>query len=104
MGIVVITGNPTENCDKCGRTVPPGNDVVHLLAAGGDPVVLLTNRSRHLLPVTQGTEVVCEGSPSLAQYLEGQPHDSRPQYAYKPEREPVVRKAYDFLQQQCGSR
>lgn len=87
-------------CDRCGLEVPPENDSIlfsetrRLLMKYGLTVpevqvpradliavaeVLRTHRTRHLLPVIDGGTVVCGGSPSRAQYLEGQPRDTRPE-------------------------
>jgi hypothetical protein len=57
-------------CDKCGRPVPPGNDMTRVLAATGSPGAEWIPSlwySRHFLPVTEDGEMVCEGSPSRAQ-------------------------------------
>jgi hypothetical protein len=81
------------DCDKCRIPVPPRNDASLLEAILTDPMVALVFPSRHLLPVVVGGEQICEGSPSRAQYLEGQPRDSRGD-PYVPEREPAVRAAY----------
>jgi hypothetical protein len=64
-------------CDKCGKDVPLNNDAValqSLIEYGTMPVpfMVLNYGSRHLLPV-EG----CEGSPSRAQFIEGQPRDAR---------------------------
>jgi hypothetical protein len=64
-------------CDKCGRPVGPRNDAVRLqfvLQTGHlpHPIDQLVYGARHLLPIGG-----CEGSPSRAQYLEGQPRDTR---------------------------
>ena len=79
-------------CDKCGREVEPRNNGALLLSGITD----LTYQSRHLLPV-EG----CEGSPSLAQFLEGQPRDSRPgdRPPYDHKFESAVRAAYRRLQE-----
>ncbi len=67
-------------CDKCGRHVPPENNAVEfeLILDQGRTTYLAVADSRHLLPVVEGGKVVCEGSPSRAQYLHGQPPDTRP--------------------------
>jgi hypothetical protein len=86
-------------CDKCLRPVDPTNDAMRLHAqilddAGrpGDALWLqITTKPRHLLPI-EG----CEGSPSRAQYLEGQPRDTR-DYPYEEWFEPLVRAAYEKL-------
>ena len=84
-------------CDKCGAPVEPSNNAVlidvTILAMNGwelDALVLQdTARPRHLLPV-EG----CEGSPSRAQYVEGQPRDPRPEYAWDEAIAERVRAAY----------
>jgi hypothetical protein len=82
-------------CDKCGKPVDPTNDAVELdielHRAEGDlfPIGLVIAQARHLLPVAG-----CPGSPSRAQYLEGQPRDPRGIYGYDPEHEEPIRKAY----------
>mgnify|MGYP000906183313 CR=1 FL=1 len=94
--------NDMELCDKCGTYVPDANDAVLLeMAIGGvNSFALIFARSRHLLPVIapDGT-VVCVGSPSRAQYLEGQPRDQRTAYAYNPALERRIRTAYAALQE-----
>jgi hypothetical protein len=75
-----------RHCDKCGRLVPPHNNAVNfeqILAGSGDTLIA---DSRHLLPVTENGKVVCEGSPSRAQYFPGQPRDPRPGHKYNPTR------------------
>jgi len=79
-------------CDKCNQPVDPANDAVRLDAAFfGHPLVSMSV-SRHLLR-TKG----CEGSPSRAQYLEGQPRDTR-DYPYIEENEVRWRAAYAAIQ------
>lgn len=85
------------NCDKCGREVPPENDIVFLGIELGDPVAAFA-KSRHLLPVIEDGIGICEGSPSRAQYLEGQPRDHRTEYPYFPELEAIHREAYRKMQ------
>ena len=86
-------------CDKCGRTVLPQNDMVRFdEILRGNPLYHLFYGSRHLLPVVEDGKVVCEGSPSRAQYLEGQPKDTRPGHKYDPAREYMYRAAYRRLQ------
>lgn len=46
------------------------------------------------MPVFENGIQICEGSPSRAQYIEGQPRDSRAPYAYRPEWEQRYRDAY----------
>jgi hypothetical protein len=81
-------------CDKCGDIVPRHNDVIEFeLRLGGlDPREARFCRSRHLLPT--GT---CEGSPSRAQYIVGQPRDTRG-FGYDPECEGIVREIYAAMQ------
>ncbi len=88
-------------CDKCGRPVQPSNDMALVMAATGIPGcewIPTLWRSRHFLPlVDEAGVVVCEGSPSRAQYLEGQPRDTRG-YPYFAELEPIYRAAWARLQ------
>lgn len=87
-------------CDRCGGPVDPGNDVIRLdVALGRDPLILLIGRPRHILPVVRDGKTVCPGSPSRAQYIEGQPRDPRAQYAYDEKAEPFVRAAFAAIQQ-----
>lgn len=83
-------------CDKCGLEVPDWNNAVMLemVMSGGDPTFLLVP-PRHLLPEVRDGKKVCPGSPSRAQYLEGQPRD--PRYPYDPQREGPVRRAHERL-------
>lgn len=87
-------------CDKCNQPVAPDNDAHQLmqllgycedrLVFNGDP-----NLSRHILPTGS-----YEGSPSIAQYLEGQPRDSRESrwwVRYDPQQEIKIRAAYGLL-------
>lgn len=84
-------------CDKCGTEVPENNDAVVFEAIRTDNPLFCLALSRHLLPVIEDGTVVCEGSPSRAQYLEGQPRDTRG-YTYYSDYESVSRKAYAELQ------
>jgi len=83
---------PPLVCDKCGEAVPDHNDAVRLDIELGAGPGLITAQPRHLLP----TET-CPGSPSRAQYLEGQPRDDR--YPYDPQYEAAVRAAYARMQE-----
>lgn len=87
-------------CDKCGRPVPPNNDMVWVMFATGLPGtewVPTLWHSRHFLPVVgKDGSVICEGSPSRAQYIEGQPRDKRG-YGYDPGMEPIYREALATL-------
>lgn len=86
-----------SNCDKCGQLVDSKNDAVMLEMAmsstsGDMTLALIFATPRHLLPTED-----CPGSPSRAQYLEGQPRDTRG-YSYRPELEAEVREAFKLLQ------
>jgi len=85
-------------CDKCGKEVPLSNDAVafqFICEHGNLPGVFerLQYGARHLLPTED-----CEGSPSRAQYLIGQPRDTRG-YAYKVEQEKGCRESYQKLRE-----
>ena len=89
-------------CDKCGLPVEPQNDAVSLqyvLELGRLPETMeqFMYGARHLLP-TDG----CEGSPSRAQYLEGQPRDTRGYSLVQKNVEPF-RQAYARLCEISGS-
>lgn len=87
-------------CDKCGREVPRDNDATfHAAIMTGDPLFSLMCVARHLLPVLEGDVKICEGSPSRAQYLEGQPRDERGSYPYRQEQEAPYRAAYAKMQE-----
>lgn len=77
-------------CDKCGKPVVPENDATRLdrIMFGVESWHVMFTAPRHLLPTED-----CEGSPSRAQYLEGQPRDTRG-YSYIEEREHMWRDAY----------
>ena len=77
--------------DKCGNPVPPHDDAVNLEILLAPSALLVGARPRHLLP-----NAYCEGSPSRAQYLEGQPRDTRG-YPYVAAAESQVRAAYATL-------
>jgi hypothetical protein len=84
-------------CDKCGTEVPPINDAVNFdLILTGDPLLIFAT-SRHLLPVVEEGVVVCAGSPSRAQYLEGQLRDSRGLFDYDSSLESRFRQVYAKL-------
>ena len=83
---------PELVCDKCGEPVPHANDAVALDIFLGAGPGLITAQPRHLLPTDK-----CPGSPSRAQYLPGQPKDVR--YPYDDAAEPLVRAAYERLQE-----
>jgi hypothetical protein len=79
-------------CDKCGEPVPDSNDAIMLEMVMSPSLTLVSAPPRHLLPTDK-----CEGSPSRAQYLEGQPRDTRG-YEYDEALEPHIRKAYATIQ------
>jgi hypothetical protein len=81
-------------CDKCGEPVPQSNDAVALDVILHADVLLIFGQPRHLLATEN-----CPGSPSRAQYIEGQPRDERTAYPYNEELEPVIRDAYAKLQE-----
>jgi len=89
-------------CDKCGKPVHPRNNVYYIdLAAFPNPIVELVVAftgvpGRHFLPVDG-----CEGSPSRAQYIEGQPRDTRGYGYHKEEYEQAYRAGYAAVQQAC---
>jgi len=83
-------------CDKCQRRVSPDNDCARFDWLLGAALAFMS-QSRHLLPVVENGVVVCGGSPSRAQYIDGQPRDPRPEWSYMPEREAPYRAAYDQL-------
>ena len=61
-------------CDKCGKACRPHNNIYFVGVASGEieGYGILLCRNRHFLP-----EDGCEGSPSRAQYIDGQPRDAR---------------------------
>jgi hypothetical protein len=72
-----VPGSPESRwpkCDKCGKPVRPHNNIYFVGVASGEiqGCGILLCRNRHFLP-----EEGCEGSPSRAQYIEGQPRDAR---------------------------
>ena len=80
------------NCDKCGEDVPLANDATYIQAIKiKNAASVLFCGARHFMP----TET-CEGSPSRAQYIKGQPRDTR--YPYHYEDEAAWRAAYDQAQ------
>lgn len=82
------------DCDKCHTRVPSNNDLtLFLVILTGDPMFAFQT-SRHLLPVVVEGATVCEGSPSRAQYLEGQARDARGQFPYREDAEAKMRAAY----------
>ena len=85
-------------CDKCKTDVPVNNDASIFDALLHNSSIRAFALSRHLLPVFDGEEMVCSGSPSRAQYIEGQPRDERGTYPYRPELELMYREVCEALQ------
>ncbi len=84
-----------ENCDKCGRPVPPENNAINVaVETGANELLMVFASPRHFLPVVECGQQICPGSPSRAQYIEGQPRDTRGLYPYNPDYEQVFRPAY----------
>lgn len=82
-----------STCDKCGQDVPLANDATMIEAImTGQPMIILAYAARHFLPTAD-----CEGSPSRAQYIKGQPRDTRG-YSYDPEMESKWREVYEEVQ------
>ena len=107
-------------CDKCGGDVgmddnsaklkiilvrvvlgpdSEHNEAVLIRAVISDRVhqKLESLKPRHLFPVVRDDRTVCDGSPSLVQYLPGQPRDKRENFVYNPQYEMAVRIAYGML-------
>ena len=89
-------------CDKCGRAVPYENDATVFDFKMGNVGAMFAT-PRHFLPVVENGVVVCEGSPSRAQYIEGQPRDKRISYQYKPECEAPFRAVYAEMQHEAAA-
>lgn len=88
-----------RRCDKCGQLVPLHNSLFgfsnHWFAVTGTFALASGDGDRHLLPVLAGDgTVLCHGSPSRAQYLEGQPRDPRPEFRYVETEEHWYRSAF----------
>lgn len=94
---------PPKVCDKCSGPVEDTNNALFLdclLPENADAIFAPHfHQPRHLLPTTHtdanGNVVVCPGSPSRAQYLEGQPRDEKS--PYNPARESLYRHAFQRL-------
>ena len=83
--------NTNTGCDKCFQPVVPENDATLVASiATGNPYLVLA-RPRHFLPTEN-----CQGSPSRAQYIEGQPKDQRG-YLYDKKLESSYRAAYELV-------
>ncbi len=80
----------SRNCDKCGEVVPRYNSMMLLEELTGNLGAQYYETDRHLFAVEEPN---CPGSPSRAQYIEGQPRDTRDN-DYHPERETNYREAY----------
>lgn len=91
-------------CDKCKKTVEPKNNtanIVYQIAIITEDnasacITALCAGNRHFLPTSD-----CEGSPSRAQYIAGQPRDNRG-YEYTFEDEKLYRQAYEQLLKECN--
>lgn len=89
---------PLPLCDKCELPVTPDNDAgevsrQYLFVEYGEiPLLAHFNAARHFLPIKG-----CEGSPSRAQYIEGQPRDARDDWPYDLEDEAKYRRAYALM-------
>lgn len=96
-------------CGKCGRSVAEVNDALTFELVRSwvqkfgpdyneaqvdrwELTAYVAQGMRHLMPIIEGGEVVCEGSPSRAQYFEGVIRDSRG-YPYDTELEAEFREA-----------
>jgi hypothetical protein len=94
-------------CRKCGEPVSPDNDVtvfdfLMLLKLkpfmGGLPLAVFRlckahGGAQHLLPTGE-----CEGSPSRAQYLEGQEVDKRGLYPLRPKLQALYREVWKRME------
>ena len=90
-------------CNKCGTPVDPSDDATILDAIATDnPIIAFLAVPRHILPVVVDGVQICEGSPSRAQYLEGQPRDTRG-FDYSEANEAPIRAAYAAMQQAPSS-
>jgi hypothetical protein len=99
---LVMPDDLEAKCDKCGLEVSLANDALalkNLYQGRGADADRSIGKAEHLMPVIKDEREVCEGSPSVLQYLDGQPRDARPDAPrYKPEREKRMREAYAELQ------
>ena len=85
---------PECTCGKCGKPVPFENDAtLYDSIVNDEPLTVLLAQARHLLPTQD-----CEGSPSRAQYIPGQPRDRRG-YPYIEERAVLYREVYAAIQE-----
>ncbi len=82
-------------CDKCDLPVPFENNAVLVdMEIRGVGIEHLLAIGRHMLPVYENGQMICEGSPSRAQYIEGQPRDERSSYPYRLDHEKGWREAH----------
>lgn len=79
-------------CDKCGLPVEDDNNALTIDAALSNDLFLIFAQPRHLLATPD-----CAGSPSRAQYIEGQPRDTRG-YTYDQRLEAPIRAIYEAMQ------
>lgn len=101
MSHLKLVRRPVAVCDKCHRKVSPENDASVLDLKTG---IALLHNPRHLLPVIVEDVVVCEGSPSRAQYIDGQRRDKRSRYQYRTEYEDQFRAAYAEMQREVATK
>ena len=95
--VATVTRAKSVYCDKCNRVVWDANNAVLVdTVVQGFTVMHLVAQSRHFLPVYRHGRMVCKGSPSRAQYIEGQPRDTRG-YTYRKQDERVWRQAYRLV-------
>lgn len=87
-------------CDKCQTAVPTDNDATRLASLLYNDISYAFAIPRHLLPVVVDGNVICEGSPSRAQYLPGQARDTRG-YDYREQNEQIVRDAYARMMEEA---
>ena len=102
------------SCDKCGQEIKPEHNNLCVVIGVGEAVdnnlhsdqyirhhvnaTLFNKPCRHFLPVYDGENLICEGSPSRAQFIEGQPRDARG-FAYTEELEKFYRTAWGKAQE-----
>ena len=85
-------------CEKCQRPVSSNNNVlVFNLLKGGFSKPTWVVKGQHLLPVVENGKTICEGEPSITQYLEGYPRDPS-LGCYDPALEDEVRRTFRQLQ------
>jgi hypothetical protein len=80
-------------CDKCGLPVDQNDNALVIDAALSNDLFLIFAQPRHLL-----ASETCPGSPSRAQYLEGQPRDDRG-YGYDERLEAPIRAIHAKMQE-----